>query len=261
MANEINKARYNTVRKANDLIQKSRFNLSLQQQKIILFLISQITPFDKEFNTYEFDIREFCKVCGIDYDNGNNYMKLKEQIKSIADKSMWVEIEENEETLLRWIEKPYINKRSGLIRIRLDEDMKPYLLNLKKNYTQYELIYTLHFKSKYTIRLYELIKSIHYKELETYKVYYTIDEIRNRLGVENGRYKELKNLKARVLDISVEEINKYSDKQISYKNVKKGRIIIGIEFTINSKDILNNIETLADIEKEMDNQITIFDKE
>ena len=228
MANEINKARYNTVRKANDLIQKSRFNLSLQQQKIILFLISQITPFDKEFNTYEFDIREFCKVCGIDYDNGNNYMKLKEQIKSIADKSMWVEIEENEETLLRWIEKPYINKRSGLIRIRLDEDMKPYLLNLKKNYTQYELIYTLHFKSKYTIRLYELIKSIHYKELETYKVYYTIDEIRNRLGVENGRYKELKNLKARVLDIAVEEINKYSDKQISYKNVKKGRIIIAI---------------------------------
>ena len=32
------------VTKANELIQKSRFSLSAQQQKIVLFLISQITP-------------------------------------------------------------------------------------------------------------------------------------------------------------------------------------------------------------------------
>ena len=54
-----------TVVKANDLIQKSRFNMTLQQQKMILFLISQVSPFDEDFKVYEFSIQEFCRVCGI----------------------------------------------------------------------------------------------------------------------------------------------------------------------------------------------------
>ena len=41
------------VIKSNELIQKSRFDLSLQEQKIILYLISQISPFDEEFKIYD----------------------------------------------------------------------------------------------------------------------------------------------------------------------------------------------------------------
>ena len=115
--------RNKTVVKANELIQKSRFNLSLQQQKIVLYLISQITPNDEEFRLYEFSITDFCRVCGIDPYNGQNYLDLKQAIKDIADKSLWISIDEDEETLLRWIEKPYINKKSGTIKIRLDNDL------------------------------------------------------------------------------------------------------------------------------------------
>ena len=67
--------RNKTVTKANDLIQKSRFNLSLQQQKIVLYLISQVTPFDEDFKLYEFSIAEFCRVCGID-DNNGRYIRI-----------------------------------------------------------------------------------------------------------------------------------------------------------------------------------------
>ena len=98
--NQILEIRNKTVIKANDLIQKSRFNLSLQQQKIVLYLISQITAFDEDFKLYEFSIAEFCKVCGIDDTSGKNYTDLKQAIKDIADKSLWITIED-EETLLR----------------------------------------------------------------------------------------------------------------------------------------------------------------
>ena len=50
--------RNKTVVKANDLIQKSRFNMTLQQQKMLLFLISQVTPYDEEFSVCEFVDRE-----------------------------------------------------------------------------------------------------------------------------------------------------------------------------------------------------------
>lgn len=252
-------ARSKTVTKANDLIQKSRFDLGLQQQKIILYLISQITPYDEDFKLYEFSIPEFCRVCGIDDTSGKNYGDLKAAIKEIADKSLWISINEDEETLLRWIEKPYVNKKDGVIKIKLDNDMRPFLLQLKANFTSYELIWTLHFKSKYTIRLYELVKSIHFQDLETYKRKYSVEELKKLLGGEG--YKEYRDFKRRVLKPAVEEINRYSDKTVTFQEFKQRRWVVSIEFTVASKTGLEAARIRSEVEKEMGmEQLTLWDE-
>ena len=237
------------VRKANDLIQKSRFNLSLQQQKILLYLISQITPFDEEFKTYEFSIPEFCHISGITLDSGKNYSDLKSAVKEIRDKSVWVTLPNGVESLLAWIEKAKIDSGSGIIKIRLDDDMKPFLLQLKENYTQYELIFTLNFKSKYTIRLYELIKSIHFHELETYNRKYTVADLRRLLDAEV--YTEYRDFKRRVLVPAITEINKCSDKIIDMEEIRQGRKVLAIEFIIGSKDSLETLRIRDGINREM----------
>ena len=252
--------RNRTITKANDLIQKSRFSLSIQQQKIVLFLISQVTQFDTDFRLYEFSIVDFCKVCGIHYESGKNYQDIKNDIKDIADKSVWVKLND-EETLLRWIEKPYIDKKSGTIKIRLDEDMKPFLLQLKTNFTQYELLWTLHFKSKYTIRLYELIKSIHFKELESYTREYKLDELKRLLDAET--YKTWQAFKERVLIPAVDEINNYSDKNLTFEPVKHGRSVNSICFKIETKEAMERIKLHSNLEKELGldhDQMTLWDE-
>ena len=47
-------------------------------------------------------------------------MELKAAIKEIADKSLWVRLDNGKQTLLRWIEKPYIDEGKGTVEIRLD---------------------------------------------------------------------------------------------------------------------------------------------
>ena len=64
LQNEIHEMRSYKIVKSNDLIQKSRFQLSLQEQKIILYLISKIKPTDMEFNEYTFEIYDFLKSVG-----------------------------------------------------------------------------------------------------------------------------------------------------------------------------------------------------
>lgn len=252
-------ARNKTITKANDLIQKSRFNLSLQQQKIVLYLISQITPHDDEFQLYDFNIPEFCRVCGIDFSSGKNYQDLKDAVKEIRDKSIWVTLADGRETTLAWIEKPYIDPGSGVIQIRLDEDMKPYLLQLKQNFTSYEILWTLHFKSKYTIRLYELIKSIHFHDMAPYTREFSLEELKKLLGAET--YKTYQTFKERVLIRTVQEINNYSDKNVSYEVIKSGRAVSKIRFMISSKDSLEAARIRSDIEKEMGmEQLTLWDK-
>lgn len=242
--------RYNTVIKSNQLIQHSRFSLSTLQQKIILYIISQITPLDEDLKLYQFKITEFCKVCGIE-PKGDIYAMIKSQIKSISDKSLWIELENGKETLLRWIEKPYIDERNGTIEIKLDEDMKPYLLQLKEKFTEYELIYTLNFKSKYSIRIYELLKSIHFKKLSPYTQIYPIEKFQK---IVDSSYTDFKDFHTRVLKPAYKEINLYSDISFDYELIKEGRKITKIKIIVKTKETFERIKTTIDNERMLNNR-------
>ena len=61
---------------------------------------------------------------------------------------------------IRFLRRKVGEKNSGIIELKLNENLKPYLLQLKEKYTEYELIYPMHFKSKYSIRLYVVFISI-----------------------------------------------------------------------------------------------------
>ena len=226
---EVSEMRSYKVVKHNDLVQKARFQLSLQEQKTILFMISKLKPETIDFEHQNFSIIEFCKVCGIDYDNGKNYKNVKDTIKSLADKSIWLKLDKDSETLIRWINKATINKKSGFIKIKLDDDMKPFLLQLQQNFTSYELLYTLAMRSQYSVRLYELFKSHEWRG----RCKFDIDELKKVLFAEN--YKRFPDFKRYVLDIAIREINDFTDIAIDYDIIKVGRRYGGIEFNIRTK--------------------------
>lgn len=239
---EILESQYNWIYKANDLIQKSRYSLSVQQQKIVLFLISKINPYATEFKNVKFSIQEFCKVCGIDYKIGQYYVLVKENIKQIADKSCWIKTESGKDTLLRWIEKPYIDENSGIIEIKIDDDMKPFLLQLKENYTRYNLEDTLLFKSKYSIRLYELIESFRYHKLEEFEKVFELEELKTILDCKN--YKAFKDFNTRALKPAIEEINRFTYLQIDCEYIKEVRKIVAVKLITKVKDSDKRIELM-----------------
>ena len=246
------------VVKSNDLIQKSRFSLTVQQQRVILYLISKIEYGDKDFREYEFDIKDFCRFCGLYDDSGKHYAELKRQIKEIRDKSMWIELSDGEEILLSWLEGAKINRNSGKIKIRLSDDMKPYLLQLRDNFTRYEIAYVLCMKSKYSIRLYELVKSIHYRELEPYTKTFTVEELRRSLDA--GTYPRFCNFNQRVLKPAIHEVNTYTDKEVSSEPIKRGQKVEAIELTIRTKDTLDRLETRTMIDKQLgQEQLSLWD--
>lgn len=232
---EIENERYQMVTKSNALIQKSRFDLTALQQKIVDYLVSKISPFDEDFQTYEFNIIDFCKVCKIDYDSGGNYKMLKKAVKDLADKSIWVEDSESE-FLGRIICDPVIKKKTGTIQLRLHDYMKPYLLQQKKRFTSHEFIWSLQFEKKYSNRLYQLVVSIHYHDLQSYERVYDLDELRQIMGAEN--YKTWQHFKDRALDPSILEINAYTNKIIEYEPVKYGRVVGRIKLKVTSKDTI-----------------------
>ena len=244
------------VVKANELIQRSRFNLQVQEQKIILYLISKIKPEDTELKEYTFEIKDFCKICGLDDESGANYKYIKQTLKDLRDKSIWITLKDGSETTLAWIDKVTIHPHSGKVNIKIDDMMKPYLLELKEHFTQYELLYTLAMRSQYSLRLYELLKSY---EFQHNKIF-AIDELKIRLSAEN--YIRFPDFKRKVLDISMREINNLSDLTITYDIIKESRRFAKIEFSMEiKKDLQERLLTWAKIDEVISpKQKTLFEK-
>lgn len=222
------------VVKSNELIQKTRYNLSVQEQKVILYLISQIKPTDEEFCKYQVAISDLCEICGITV-SGQNYQNFKDSIRSLADKSFWVSTPERD-ILMRWIEHAEIIKNEKIVEIRIDPTLKPYLIALKNNFTQYELGYVLVLKSKYSIRLYEMLKSYAYMD----GVEYALADLKNAL--QTVGHDEFRYFKRDVLDKAVAEINAFTDLDISYTTYRVGRSVGGVVFEIAKK---SNIKQVA----------------
>lgn len=236
-----------SVVKSNELIQKSRYKLSLPQQKIILYLCSLIQPHDESFKLHTFEIRELCKICGIET-GGKQYELLKVTLKDLGDKSLYIMEDRNTEVLARWLDDvKFINKTS--VAISLDKAMKPYLLHLHENFTKYELIYTLRMKRSATPRLYELLKSYHYNDLKPYTVTFDLEELRMRLDAVQKTYQEYKYFNRYIIEPSVDEINKQTDIKISVTPLKKKRIVYALEFFIERQKPVDILANIAETDK------------
>lgn len=224
------------VVKANDLIRKTRYSLTAQQQKIVLFCISKIRPNDPPGTAYEVDIRELCEACNLDIDTGGMYYKtVKTDLINLTQR-YWVELPDKTLSTVSWIGDADIIPYSSKVIIHFHPKMTPYLFQLKERYTQYRLEDVLPFKGKHAIRLYEILRSyVTAAEIEEgyqKRVTISLADLKQSLDIES--YDRWVDFEKRVIASSVKEINKYSeDIQVAYEAQRDGgHSIEKITFTL-----------------------------
>lgn len=230
------------VVKSNDLIQNSRFSLSAQEQKIILYIISKIKPTDKDLKKHTIALRDLCDLCGIEY-HGQNYKNFKDSIQALANKSFWLLQADGKEILVRWLHEVELDTAKNAFTFSLNEYLKPYLLLLNENFTKYELTHILKMRSKYSIRLYEILKSK--SHLGIYKI--SVDDLKKQL--HTAEYSVYKDFRTRVIETAIEEINTLSDIIVNFEPIRESRKITTLKFFIEIKNTSERIDTYIEIEK------------
>lgn len=241
---------YSIIRKKNVAIRKARYSLSLQQQKVLCYLISELEETDTHETEKIFDIKAFYDFM----ENGSkDYDKVRNCLKAIRDKSWWIKGENGEDICVSFLNVVRTDKRSGKARIKFHEDMMPFLQNFKSEYTTYKLYYIMTMKSQFSIRLYELLKSVAGKQLW----YFDFEELKKIFMCEN--YKLFGDFKRRVITPAITEINSKTDITVTYILVKDGKAVVGIEFEIQYKSDLERLEVDKLIREELDGQISLLD--
>lgn len=215
----------NLVTKSNMLIE-ANYKLGVIEQKIILCLASNIQPTDSDFKTYTLPIKEFNKLLGLK--GTPKYSELRQTTKELMQKVFEVRID-RKVIQVAWLSYVAYNETEGTIDIRFDPFLRPYLLELKKEFTSYKLENVVKLKSSYAIRIYELLKQYEKIQERTF----LITDLRKMLGAEDV-YPAYGNFKQRVLVPAQKELKKKTDIMFDIEEIKTGRKVTKIKFLIKS---------------------------
>lgn len=251
---QVRSGREMEIYKRNDMIQKGRHELTLQEQRCVLYAISKIKPEDSVFQEYTFELSDFYKLCGLQKES---YTELKAILIGLKQKTWWVETAPDVESTVSWFNKVRTNKKSGTVTVRFDDDMMPYLLELTKSnqyYTHYQLKYVLPMKSQYAIRLYELLKSY---QRNNFEWFFEIDTLRKQLNCE--QYTDFYDLRRRVIEPAVAEINEFTDIKIAWEPVKEKRKVVRVTFYMVGKKKTALLEADRAIHDALDGQIDLLE--
>lgn len=216
----------NLVVKANKL-NEARYKLSVQEQRVILTMISFIKQDDSDFKPYIFTVKDFAALVGIT--DKDIYGRVKEVTKSLVGRRITIK-ESDGDLHISWLSSAKYYDGEGRVELSFDPKLKPYFFALKHEFTRYQLKNTIRLKSVYSVRIYELLKQ--YQGIGSR--FLDLGDLRSILGISEDTFKLYGHFKATVIDRAQRELKK-TDIGFRYVPIKTGRRVTGIEF-----DIFNN---------------------
>lgn len=215
---------------ANDII-KGKQSMTLQTARLIRLLITQVVKEDKDLKTYSCRITDLANFLNVD--SSNLYRSIRDICESAMKSVVYIGTGNSKHPwkIFHWLSNAQYDG-NGTITLRLSDEIKPYVLELDKWFTQYQIKNILEFNSFYAIRLYELIiceDGINGGYNDT--VEFEITDLRKFFACEK-KYSSFKDFRRNVIDVAVREINNKSDIYLTPYYKKQGRKITTIGFYI-----------------------------
>lgn len=224
------------VTKDNSLM-NARYNLDLVEQRLILLAIIEARETGKGItadNALTIHAESYIEQFSVEKHTA--YTVLKDACKNLfARQFSYQEISKsgNPTTFTsRWVSKIGYTENEATVQIVFAPDVVPLITRLEEQFTSYELEQVAPLQSKYAVRLYELL--IMWRSVGKTPIL-KIEDFRQKIGVGVSEYSVISNLKQRVLEPAIEQINAHTDITVTWEQHKRGRTITGFSFKFKQK--------------------------
>jgi plasmid replication initiation protein len=214
--------------KQHNAITSGRYEYTSAMLDILFMTLAMIDtdkPNERTFQIYQRDIEA---ITGHKW----NYQQLREATEGIGSRMFEIETPRSLKQLWLFSSVEYL-LGTGSFLVKVNEDAMPYFFELKNNFTVLHLKSVLSCSSKFAKRLYAIAcqwRSVGYHTFE-------ISELKQMLGLidKDGKeqFKQFTQFKKDVLEIAAKQINEYTDINLSYEFIKKGRSFHKVKLLIN----------------------------
>jgi plasmid replication initiation protein len=205
------------------------FSLSTDAKKLLLVIWLHTNSDKEDIEIYQKDIQN--KI-GMDIMHLNPKHR-EEIIEELMTKIITIRDIDNPNNFTKIQLLRDTKYKDGVLKTNISPTLLPYIQEAKeKLFTRFNIQSIKPLKSGYAIRIYLMCKQ--FQDTGFYKN--TIEEFKKQLEIEY-KYKQVSDLKKRVLEVAKKQINENTDIIINYEFEKKGRKYTNIKFRITPKNI------------------------
>lgn len=219
---------------SNNFIESRFSDFSVLELKIIELLASQTTNADKTLIAKKqnkfITIRAIDLAQLINANHKNMYAVAKDLANQlVSKKAEFKYIDKNGNSAYK-VSNFFnnITYQNNIFEFEINYAVLIYFINLNSYFTQINLKYIAALNSTYAIRLYKLLKQ--YQTIKSRLI--TVEELRLLLSLTD-KLKQFSDIRKKVIETAVKQINKSTDLNITYAEHKIGRITQSITFNIN----------------------------
>ena len=221
--------RRETLTEHNDLI-TAHYDMSAPEQDIFSLVLAQLKQEDPPEKRYQIPIKDLEELTQKQID----YTKVGKSAKKLLSRVCTVIRDNGDLLYISMISDAEHIRRSGYLEIGISSKLRPYLFDLKTNFTRYQLRMFGALRSKYSKRIYKMLSQ--FKNTGNMRI--SVAELKTRLKLldpKTGKEVFAKNWTEfvnKVLEVAQREINEHTDLRCSYQAHKTGRKFTHLEFKI-----------------------------
>ena len=216
---------------SNSMI-NSKYSLDPTQQKLILLAIAQIKTADENFFKYSCSVSELEEKLGVQI----QHKQLKESCLDLFKKPLYIK-KPRGWIACNWFSAIEYFDDEARIEFEISPTLTPYLLNLKKNFTTFNIEQAIKFSGKYTTRFYQFLIQAQHQRAK--KRTFALEELYELLQLPPTLRGDFSKFKIKVLEPSLAEINAKSDIKAAYEPTKKLRKkVLEITIYFDFKDVI-----------------------
>ena len=212
----------------HNAITTARYEYTELQLDVFFYLLSQLRK-DNTTGVYRLSVKDLAEATG----KKQNHAQLRKATESMGSRMFEVLTKKSYKQIWMFQSVEYLDGE-GTVAVKLSEDIRPYLFELRENFTSFQLYAALRLTSKYAKRIYQICSQWKDKG-ETPRM--ELVELKRMLGVidekGNDKFKKISQIREWVLDASVKQICEHTDLRISYELIKRGRSFELVKFHIN----------------------------
>lgn len=221
----------------DNALMNASYNLALVEQRLILLAIIEARESGRGINANDpLTVHAESYINQFKVEKHTAYQALKDACKDLFARQFSYQqrsAKGNTTNMTsRWISQIGYTENEATVQLVFAPAVVPLITRLEEQFTKYDIEQISSLSSAYAVRLYELL--ICWRSTGKTPVI-ELAEFRKRIGVLDTEYTRTDNLKMRVIELALKQINDYTDIIASYEQHKKGRVITGFSFKFKQK--------------------------
>lgn len=208
----------------SNIITSARYELSKMEKNLLYLTMREMKPSDLPSQLYYVSVVELQRRTGEEI----KHERLRDATKKMLSRVLEADLPNGDLLQTHFFSSVRYLKGAGTLEISVDPTIRPYYGYLKSHFTTFHLDVALSLNSIYAKRMYEIFSM--YKNLDNKVFRVSVDKLRAQLGLTD-KHPLYADFKRSVLE-KAEEINTATDLAFTYREIKLGRKVVDLEFTI-----------------------------